>query len=212
MRYAPPARPFLDVLRHAECPELRVAVGLSSCATLPGPAQAAAPSRTVRQVLLPVDPPVPGDRLQPNGRWRDASLIPGFGSRDLPEVLAGVLLWRSRAAAAERGEEKFRGITTFRSGITVPAADLHALAAGTLDETKLAPLRGLPPDPGTGATLRAPAAGRRAPLRLDSRGHSRPGTAVQVAFAIAHAAAKDGWDLAAAQTWSLPASYAQKRR
>jgi len=138
VRYAPPARQFLDVLRQAECPELRVAVGLASCATLPpGPDQAATLSRTLRQVLLPIDPSVPGDKSQPNGRWRDAPLIPGFGSRGLPQVLAEVLTWRSRAAAAERDGEKFRGVTTFRSGIPVPAADLHAFASDDLDENIL---------------------------------------------------------------------------
>jgi CRISPR-associated protein Csx17 len=48
-----------------------------------------------------------------------------------------VLIWRCRTAAAERGEEKFRGVTTFRLGIPVPAADLHALASGELDEKTL---------------------------------------------------------------------------
>lgn len=137
VRYAPPARRFLDVLGQAETPELRVAVGLASCATRPGPDQAAAPFRTLRQILLPVDPPAPGDRSQPSGRWRDAPLVPGFGSRGLARVLADVLIWRCRTAAAERGEEKFRGVTTFRLGIPVPAADLHALASGELDETTL---------------------------------------------------------------------------
>jgi CRISPR-associated protein Csx17 len=137
VRYAPPARHFLDVLRQAEGPELRVAVGLASCATLPGPDHAAAPSRSLRQVLLPIDPPVPGDKSQPNGRWRDSPLVHGFGSRRFPETLAEVLIWRSRAAVAERGEENFRGVTTFRSGIPVPAADLHAFAAQHLDEKLL---------------------------------------------------------------------------
>ena len=137
VRYAPPARQFLAVLRQAECPELRVAVGLASCATLPGPDHAAAPSRTLRQVLLPIDPPVLGGKSQPNGRWRDSPLVPGLGSRGLAETLAEVLIWRSRTAAAERGEEKFRGVTTFRIGIPVPPADLHAFAAGELDEKML---------------------------------------------------------------------------
>ncbi len=137
VRYAPPARGFLDVLRQAETPELRIAVGLASCATLPGPDQAAAPSRTLRQILLPIDPPVPGDRSQPNGRWRDAPLVPGLGSRGLSQVLADVLIWRCRNATAERGEEKFRGVTTFRLGIPVPSADLHVLASGALDEQAL---------------------------------------------------------------------------
>ena len=95
------------------------------------------PSRTLRQILLPIDPPAPGDKSQPNGRWRDAPLIPGFGSRHLPEVLADVLIWRSRTAAAERGDEQFRGITTFRLGVPVPAADLHVFAAGGLNEKML---------------------------------------------------------------------------
>jgi len=137
VRYTPPARRFLDVLRQAETPELRVAVGLASCATMPGPDQAAAPSRTLRQILLPIDPPVPGDRSRANGRWRDAPLVPGLGSRGLSQVLADVLVWRCRTAADERGEEKFRGVTTFRLGIPVPATDLHALASGQLDEQAL---------------------------------------------------------------------------
>ena len=90
----------------------------------------------MRQILLPVDPP-PRRQSQPNGRWRDAPLVPGFGSRPLPEVLADVLIWRSRTAAAEPDEEKFRGVPTFRSGIPVPAADLHAFARGALDERTL---------------------------------------------------------------------------
>jgi CRISPR-associated protein Csx17 len=137
VRYPPPARRFLDVLSQDESRELRVAVGLASCATLPGTDQAAIPSRTLRQVLLPIDPGVAGDKSQPNGRWRDAPLITGFGSRTLSQVLADVLIWRSRTAAAERGEEKFRGVTTFRLGIPVPAADLHGLASGELDEKVL---------------------------------------------------------------------------
>jgi CRISPR-associated protein Csx17 len=77
---------------------------------------------------------MPGDKSQPNGRWRDAPLIAGFGSRTLCQVLTDVLIWRSRTAAAESGEAMFRGVTTFRLGIPVPAADLHAFAAGTLDD------------------------------------------------------------------------------
>lgn len=137
VRNVPPARQFLDVLREAESPELRIAVGLASCATLPGPGHAPAPSRTLRQLLLPIDPPAPGEKSQPNGRWRDSPLVPGFGSRSLPETLAEVLIWRCRTAAAERGGEQYRGVATFRASIPVPAADLHAFAAGALDEKML---------------------------------------------------------------------------
>ena len=111
-------------------PELRVAVGLASCATLPGPGQADVPPRSMRQLLLPVDPPVPGDRSQPNGRWRDAPIVPGFGSRPLPQRTGRRADLAVPHRAAERDQEKFRGVPTFRSGIPVPAADLHAFARG----------------------------------------------------------------------------------
>jgi len=55
----------------------------------------------------------------------------------LPLVLAEVMIWRSRTALAERDQEKFRGVPTFRWGIPVPAADLHAFARGELDEKTL---------------------------------------------------------------------------
>lgn len=128
VRYAPPAGRFLAELAKDESAELRVAVGLASCRTLPG---AAAPGRSMRQLLLPVDPG------QQNGRWRDSPVIPGFGTKALGGVLAGVLIWRSRTAADERTEASVAGIATFRMGVRVPADDLHRLAAGTLDEKKL---------------------------------------------------------------------------
>lgn len=129
VRYAPAAGPFLDVLTGIDGPELPVAVGVASCATWP----AEGPARTMRQILLPVDPAERGS--QP--RWRDASLVPGFGARPLASVLADVLTWRSRTAAAEHDAAKFRGVPTFPSGVPVPAADLHALASDELDEAKL---------------------------------------------------------------------------
>jgi CRISPR-associated protein Csx17 len=95
----------------------------------------------MRQILLPVDPGDPADRAHRDGRWRDAPVVPGFGSRPLRQVLADVLAWRSRTAADEPGSDSdaapFRGVPTFRRGIRVPAADLHALAAGLLDERRL---------------------------------------------------------------------------
>jgi CRISPR-associated protein Csx17 len=115
VRYAPPAGDFLDVLKDEESPELRIAVGIASCATRP----VEGPSRTMRQLLLPVDP----------GGWRDAPVVPGFGARPLASVLADVLIWRSRTATGDRDARKYRGVTTFW-GIPVPAADLHAFATG----------------------------------------------------------------------------------
>jgi CRISPR-associated protein Csx17 len=127
VRFTPPAGKFLAELAKDESPELRVAVGLASCRTLPG----AAPARSMRQLLLPVDPG------QPNGRWRASPVISGFGTKALPDVLADVLIWRSRTAADEPAETAVAGLPTFRAGIRVPADDLHELAAGRLVENKL---------------------------------------------------------------------------
>jgi CRISPR-associated protein Csx17 len=134
VRYAPSARKFLEVLAEDDCPELRVAAGFASCQTLPGADPASAPSRSMRQLLLPVDP---GDRSQPNGRWRDSPLIAGFGARPLPNVLADVLIWRCRTEADEPGAARFRGVPAFRRGVRFPAADLHAFASGELDARRL---------------------------------------------------------------------------
>jgi len=69
VRIPPNARDFLAEFRRVnECSEFRVAVGLASCATLPGPAPGGsgkASSRTMRQILLPVDP---ADSAHPRGR------------------------------------------------------------------------------------------------------------------------------------------------
>jgi CRISPR-associated protein Csx17 len=134
VRYTPPAGRFLAELTKDESPELRVAAGLASCQTLPGAEPSQLPARSMRQLLLPVDP---GTRSQPNGQWRDCPVIPGLGARPLPEVLAGVLIWRCRTAADEPDAARFRGVPAFRSGVRVPAADLHAFARGELDDRKL---------------------------------------------------------------------------
>lgn len=129
VRPAPSASDFLTVMAKEECPELRVAVGIASCASRPAAESTRAPGRSMRELLLPVDP---------SRRWRDAPLVPGFGIRPLREVLADVLIWRSRTAVGEAGHAAFRGVPTFRTGIPVPAGDLHAYAAGHLDERALA--------------------------------------------------------------------------
>lgn len=130
LRRPPGARDFLHELTKFDVPELRVAVGIASRATMP----AVGPARTMRQILLPVDPADPGN---PRGRWRDTALVPGFGLRPLRYVLADVFAWRSRTAAEESGAESFRGVPTFRRGIGVPARDLHAFAREQLDEAAL---------------------------------------------------------------------------
>lgn len=148
VRRPPAARDFLSVLitdKGQECPELRIAVGIASCIAGASPPRA----RSMRQLLLPVDPGDPADRAHRDGRWRDAPVVPGFGIRPLRQVLADVLAWRSRTAADEIAAEgtaatAFRGVPTFQRGIRAPAGDLHALAVsprgpagGPLDEKQL---------------------------------------------------------------------------
>jgi CRISPR-associated protein Csx17 len=130
VRFAPRADSgFSEVLIKLPSAEFRVAVGIASCATWP----TEGPARTMRQILLPVDPAGAAGQ----SRWRDAPLVPGLGARPLADVLADVLVWRSRTAAADHDAKNFRGAPTFRSGIPVPAADLHALAVGQLNEDTL---------------------------------------------------------------------------
>lgn len=130
VRTAPNAADFLPVLAEAQCSELRVAIGIASCATRPGTDVARNSARSMRQILLPIDP-------EPNRRWRDTPVVAGFGLRPLREVLADVLVWRSRTAVDEENQLKFRGVPTFRYGVPVPAGDLHAFAAGWLDDRTL---------------------------------------------------------------------------
>ena len=150
VRRPPPAGAFLAEFARVECAELRVAVGIASCTTRPG---AGTPARSMRQILLPVDP---GDSVQQAGQWRGTPMVPGFGPRPLREVLSDVLVWRSRTAADEKDgprprlpsaagqttaegsdNRRFRGVPTFRWGVPVPTADLHAFALGLLDEGEL---------------------------------------------------------------------------
>jgi len=138
------AHPFLSWLSEArvqaECAELRVAVGIASCASRSGRDEDRNPARSMRELLLPVDPRRPGDR---QARWRDAPVVAGFGLRPLRQVLADVLVWRSRTASderdahASRSETSFHGAPTFRDGIPVPSGDLQAFATGTLDDEAL---------------------------------------------------------------------------
>lgn len=131
-RRAPGAGPFLAELAKTETPELRIAVGLASCATI---AAAGQPPLGMRELLLPVNPASPGR----GPAWRDATRVPGYGIRPLPDVLTDVLLWRARTAADEPGND-YRGVPTFRAGVPVPADDLHAWAAGRVEGTTVARL------------------------------------------------------------------------
>jgi CRISPR-associated protein Csx17 len=137
VRRPPGALDFLNELEKGQwLPELRVAAGIASCTTRPG----AGLARSMRQILLPMNPPDPADRAQRahrHGRWRESPMVAGFGLRSLRHVLADVLAWRCRTAGADVGQEAFRGVPTFRNGVQVPATDLHAFATGLLDDADL---------------------------------------------------------------------------
>lgn len=130
VRRPPAAMDFLSALTtHRECRELRIAAGIASCIAGRGRST----ERSMRQLLLPIDPGDPADRAHRDGRWRDSPVVPGFGIRSLRQVLADVLAWRSRTAADEIDADEtdgaaFHGVPTFRRGVPVPATDLHALA------------------------------------------------------------------------------------
>jgi CRISPR-associated protein Csx17 len=130
VRRPPAAGEFLSVLAsHQECRELRIAAGIASC--IAGHSRSTA--RTMRQLLLPIDPGDPADPAHRDGRWRDSPVVSGYGIRPLRQVLADVLAWRSRTAPDEVAggldRPPFRGVPTFRRGVRVPAGDLHALAS-----------------------------------------------------------------------------------
>lgn len=132
VRRPPSAGEFLGALTASqESAELRIAVGVASCIA----GHSRSTDRTMRQLLLPIDPGDPSDRAHRTGRWRDSPVVPGFGIRPLRQLLADVLAWRSRTAAdeVEAGSADgpvFHGVPTFRRGVPVPAGDLHSLAAG----------------------------------------------------------------------------------
>ena len=129
-RYAarPPRGDFLaEFTRQDESPELRVAVGHRVLRD-PAAVSRRCPSRSMRQILLPMDPPVPGDRPSRTGggatpRWCRASGAARC-RRCSPTCWSG----GPGPPSDERGQPEFRGVPTFRLGIPVPAADLHAFA------------------------------------------------------------------------------------
>jgi CRISPR-associated protein Csx17 len=162
VRRPPPAQKFLDVLTAGDSSaELRIAVGLASCAALSVPGPGREPPRAMRQILLPIDPRRPDESARGNGHWRDSAIVPGFGVRPLPEVLADVLIWWSRTVTAGQDQQRaggelnipapggagdqspgstqqrVRGVTALYSRIPVPAADLHALASRAVDVESL---------------------------------------------------------------------------
>lgn len=115
-------------------PAFRVAAAFASvrtAATNEDPA-----GRSMRQILLPVDPPRPGQRLE---EWRADPLVDGLGTLDVIELLASVAAriavthhaelpgTRSRGGSGEGARSQLYGVTGPAHGVGIWADDLHWL-------------------------------------------------------------------------------------
>lgn len=132
-RRPPQAGRFLRWIRTAESPELRLAAGIASARAR---ASSGSPSRSMRQILLPIEPG------EGKPEWSDTPLVTGLGLRPVRHVLADVLVWRARSSGVEEPDQvpgrRILGVPTFRLGISVPDADLHVFATpGGLEEKLL---------------------------------------------------------------------------
>ena len=90
----------------------------------------------MRQILLPVDPPRPGQRWE---EWRTDSLVEGLGTLGTIELLANVAAWfavthhaelpgtRSGGGSSEGARSQLHGVTGPPHGVGVWADDLHWL-------------------------------------------------------------------------------------
>lgn len=116
--------------------EFRLALGLAS--TWTGPLTTAPQGRTMRELLLPIDPHEQKGRPP---RWRDSPLVPGLGRRPLQAVLADVLTYLVFASQAVPDETtrtaKLVGTVGPPSAVSVPAADLHSWVCGSIDDEAL---------------------------------------------------------------------------
>jgi CRISPR-associated protein Csx17 len=117
-------------------PETRTALGLASVVTAP---LADAPAgRTLREILLPIDPPTMSGE---SAMWRATPIVAGFGTRGLADVLCDVTTWLTTDApyddrSLDRDESQL-GVTGPRRGIAVPWQDLHDWARGQLDDSEI---------------------------------------------------------------------------
>lgn len=96
--------------------------------------------RSLRQILLPIDPPTSGSR---GGAWRPDALVPGIGSMPWIDLIAGVASWcaltpqddlpgtRSAPGGGRRERGRLLGVTGPPHGVGAAAADLHRLAASS---------------------------------------------------------------------------------
>lgn len=146
-RRLPSAKEFTRLLRPDSllhslvgAPEFRVALGLASIAT--GPLPGAAQGRTMRELLLAIDPPGGGSSTQ--AQWRDAAPVPGLGLLAVEELFTDIARWLAVNAGtdvATRQNERepqidlstsVHGFRGPRIGVRVPPDDLHGLSRGVL--------------------------------------------------------------------------------
>lgn len=119
----------------AHNPEFRVALSLASIVT--EPMEDAPYGRTIREIVLPIDPPQAfGQRFS----WRASAIVPGLGRRPLVDVLADLSKWMVTSARfrSTDGATSTCGVSAPSKGIRAWWPDLHAWVHGSLDEALLA--------------------------------------------------------------------------
>lgn len=118
--------------------EFRIALSLASLAT--APLTTIPRGRTMREILLPIDPGV-DSRARP--AWRPSAVVGGLGQRPLVDILSDVTLWLMTAAPYAAAPDRephgpgWSGTPGPPVGVHVPAAALHAWLADEVDEPEL---------------------------------------------------------------------------
>lgn len=140
------AQELLRLLRQGEFRALlddsdfRLAVAFASVHTASG--DGAPSGRSIRQILLPIDPPA--SHQSRGGGWRPDSLVPGIGSTPWIDLLAAVAAWCALTPQEEapgtrtgpggvgrRERGRLFGVTGPPHGVGAVAADLHRLASAS---------------------------------------------------------------------------------
>lgn len=124
-----------------DIPEFRIAAGMASIAT--GPLPSAPQGRTMREILIALDPP--GGGTSKLAQWRDSAAVPGLAIVRPDQLFGDVARWLAVNAGTDvvsrptesgprlNAQARVHGFRGPQVGIEVPSADLHAWVRGALD-------------------------------------------------------------------------------